>query len=350
MEEIAPGLGARRFFRVHLDGAHSGAHSGTEESTKGATKTQASLIARVEPSDPPADAVPEPRLTPLLRVLAGAGLPVPAVIAADADESIVLLEDMGATSLEDLAREATPTRRVALYAEATALVPRLQRVTAPAGTVTTGLEAFTRRLDAALIATKAEKFTRWSLPILLGRAPTPAEVGCVATTFALIAREAEAAPQRLAHRDLKAANLHLRAGPSGRDELAMIDLQGAFMAAPEYDLVCLLRDAHVALPEDEVRAHAERTRQALPDDTDADTFWRRFDLLSVVRVAKDVSHYLHASTTRGDHRYLAFVPNALVNLKRAAGHSAERDPQFAPLAHLVAELPASLPGPRGARA
>jgi len=157
--------------------------------------------------------------------------------------------------------------------------------------------------------------------------------------FARIAAECDGAPQRLAHRDFKAANLHLRSDGEGTKELVMIDIQGAFLAPPEYDLVCLLRDSHVPLPEPAVQAHAEQTRIDLPDAPGTEEFERRFDWLTLVRVAKDVSHYLHAARERGDTRYLAWVPTALANLRSAARRAAERDPAFGELWRLIEALP-----------
>jgi len=340
VEEIAPGLGARRFFCLELD-----------------DPARPRLIARVEPDASAHELAPEPQLTPLLACLAAAGLPVPETYGHEADDAIVLLEDLGTRSLESAVRDASPSTRRRLYAEACAIVPQLQRLTAPPreGAEAAGVEAFTRHLDAALIATKATKFCAWTLPELLGRGVRDAEREVVDQAFRAVASEVGAAPQRLAHRDYKAANLHFRTSTrtsartpdAGGESLVMIDLQGAFMAPPEYDLVCLLRDSHVALPEAEVREHAERTRVDLPDAPAGDGFWRRFDLLTLIRVAKDVSHYIHAASQRRDRRYLRFVRSGLANLGAAATRSAERDARYAPIADLIAGLPDDLPGAAG---
>src|SRR6185503_9944316 len=103
-----------------------------------------------------------------------------------------------------------------------------------------------------------------------GRAATPAEAEVVRSAFAWIAAELSSAPHRLAHRDFQSANLFVReAAPRGA-RVWMIDLQGAFLAPPEYDLVCLLRDSYVELPEHEIAAHCEAVRPALPDAPDAE--------------------------------------------------------------------------------
>ena len=119
----------------------------------------------------------------------------------------------------------------------------------------------------------------------------------------------------------------------------MIDLQGALLAPPEYDLVCLLRDSYVALPEPEVEHQLARIRLRLPDAPDAQSFARRFDLLTLTRKGKDVARFLYVARERQDGRYLAYVPATLRCLRGAAERSVRRDPAFADLAELIAEIP-----------
>src|SRR4029453_18547549 len=116
------------------------------------------------------------------------------------------------------------------------------------------------------------------------------------------------APGRLAHRDLQGANVHVRRGrPPGR-RLALIDLQGAFLAPPEYDLVCLLRDSYVELPPEEAWRQLERVRPALPDAPGREECAARFDLLTLTRKGKDLARFLGAARARGDRRSLRFPP------------------------------------------
>ena len=321
VEPLAGGLGTRRFFRVHTDGAPS------------------SLVARVErPEDPagrPEGVAPEPPLEPLRAFLEAAGLPVPRRLGGDPERGIDLLEDLGEESLADAAR-AEPARRPELYAQVCAWIPRLQSLTDPGD-----LPAFRRRLDAALLDYKAELFTRWSLPVALGRAPRLSEGRAVRDAFAAVAEACAEAPARLAHRDLQSHNVLVRREVGRPPRLGLIDLQGAFLAPPEYDLVCLLRDSYVQLPDAELEAQLAAVRPALPDAPDPPSFGRRFDLLTLTRKGKDHARFLFAAVTRGDHRYLRFVPATVRSLQRAATRVAGSDPRLARLAELVAALPAT---------
>jgi len=316
--EWLPGaLGLRRFARVHLEG--------------GAAPT---LVARIEaPEDPagrPSGAAPEPALEPIRALLFREGLPVPARLAADAAAGIELLEDVGRVTLADAAEAATADERARLYEEACDLVPRLQRVRDPGG-----VAAFARRLDAPLYAYKAALFADEVV------APAAGAAAAAAARAALLraAESLRGAPERLAHRDLQGSNVHVRSGrPPGR-RLALIDLQGAFLAPPEYDLVCLLRDSYVELPPAEIGRQLERVRPSLPDAPGHEECAARFDLLTLTRKGKDLARFLFAARTRGDRRYLRFAPATLRHLRAAASRAAARDPGLAGLAEIVAGLP-----------
>ena len=245
-----------------------------------------------------------------------------------------MLEDLGDNSLEIAATSGSTVERRALYREACSLIPRLQRLTP----VEPAPEAFDRRLDRELMKSKAERVIKWALPWWLGRAPTKGECQVISGSFSRIAGVCEAAPARFSHRDLKAANIHLRKNAEAGERLVLIDLQGAFLAPPEYDLVCLLRDSHVPLPTAEVSAHLEEVRPLLPDPPEPEIFMHRFTLLTLSRVGKDAAHYIHAFTDNDDSRYLRLLPAALSTLREAATRATQFDPAFESLASLIHEL------------
>jgi hypothetical protein len=308
-------LGLRRFFRVVL-----------------ATGPVSSLVARVERPDDsagrPSSVPAEPPLEPIRALLARHGLPVPARYGGDTDSGIELLEDVGDESLDRAVAGASTEQRRTLYESACDLVPRLQSISDPGG-----VAAFERRLDDALFAYKADLFNTW---ILEDRRSASRDT--VAAVFALAARDCARAPYRLAHRDFQSANLHRIPGRG----LVMIDFQGAFLAPPEYDLVCLLRDSYVDLSEEAVAHQVARIRPRLPDSPSRDDFERRFDLLTLTRKGKDLARFLYAAATRGDRRYLAYVPRTLRLLQEASTRCAARDARlhaFEDLCHELRDLP-----------
>lgn len=325
IEAVAAGLGARRFFRLRL-----------------AAGEPQTVIARVEaPEDEslrPPGVAPEPPLEALRSFLERSGIPVPASYGRNAERDIELQEDLGDTSLEDLAGRVSQSERRHLYSEACAIVARLQGLQAEPAEVA----AFGRRLDEALFRYKAEQVIAWALPWSHGRDTRASEARVVREAFDFVAAESGAAPQRLSHRDYKAANLFVRRGA-----LVLIDLQGALLAPPEYDLVCLLRDSHVPLPEALVAELLAAARPGLPDAPSPEEFERRFTLLTLTRVGKDLSRYLYAARERSDDRYLRLLPQASRNLLAATQRSASWHPTLQRLGQLFAELPQGCSSAKG---
>ncbi|MFQ5418395.1 MAG: phosphotransferase, partial [Myxococcota bacterium] len=268
-------------------------------------------------------------LEPIRALYEAEGLPVPKCYGCDERGEIAWLEDVGDRTLRDAIAEASPEQRASLLAAACDLIPRIQSIAAPPG----GVAAFDRHLDDALLAYKAELFSSWVLPGARD-APQPGDRGAVAAAFAVAARAAAEAPQRLAHRDFQSANLHVVPGRG----LVMIDLQGAFLAPPEYDLVCLLRDSYIDVSEDECLHACDRIRTLLPDVPEPDAFARRFDLLTIARKGKDLARFLYAAGARGDDRYLRYVGPTVARLLGAAERAAERDPEIASFASLCRRI------------
>ncbi|MCP4903657.1 MAG: phosphotransferase [bacterium] len=325
IEAMAAGLGTRRFHRLFLDG-----------------QDPSTLIARIQDTEanPTARATPppaipeapvwltEPRLEPLRGFLEAAGLPVPRSHLHRPEAGIDLLEDVGDITLAD----APDSRRDDLYREACGIVTRLQRLDADASAI----PAFGREFDRKLLETKAWKWLHWTIPLLLERAASRDERAQTERVFARIADLVEAAPRRLSHRDFKAENLHL--APPPRDALVMIDVQGAFLAPPEYDLVCLLYDLQVDLDEAFVEGTFESTCLALPDAPAREEARLRFDAIAIARLCKDVSHVVHAGRVRGDLRRWHEIPRGLELIARAAGRLEHTFPEIEALTSVIRAL------------
>lgn len=381
IEPIAAGMGSRRFHRIRfVDGsprtivarsegdgpvagavAVAGAGAGAAAAaaaaaapTPGVAAATATARAAAQPAAalapplalPPAPAwLPEPPLEPLRSFLEEAGLPVPKSHGRDPGLGLELLEDVGSRNLLQVAGDERERR----YREACALVPRLQRLSASPERI----PAFGRRYDAALIETKVWKWLHWAIPGLLGREPTTQELDDHDALFAAIAGELESAPRRLAHRDYKAENLHLREDPAGGPaSLVLIDVQGAFVAPPEYDLVCLLYDLQTDLDEALATRLFAEVIPSLPDHPSSQVARRRFDLLAVARLSKDVAHVIHAGRARGDRRRWHEIPRGLELLERAARRLESGLPGIPTLisvihalttAHASADIPAEGP-------
>ncbi len=303
--ELAPGLGSRRFIRLSLDAAPT------------------HVIARLE--TPRASTGGEPPLEPLRTILEQADLPVPKRFGGDPSRGIDLLEDVGDENLEIRSARLDPDAFEALIARILADLPRLQAITGPAD-----LPALGRRLDSDLIALKGRVFARYSLR---GSADAVVEEG-----FRAIAERLAGAPMRLAHRDFQSQNIFIQQR-EGKAIPRWIDIQGAFLAPPEYDAVCLLRDSYLEFPEGSVSRLIAGLRPSLPDAPSQRAFAERFSLLSLARKGKDHGRFLEAARKRGDRRYLRYTRRTWQLVRAAASECAGFDPRLERLNEVVAAMP-----------
>lgn len=347
IHSVDAGLGARRFYRLFFDGGSTATMIARLEDTPSQLGSHSPPIAQERATHPIAKATPpvwlsEPALEPIRTLFEDGGLPVPKSFARDPESGIELLEDVGSRTL----MAARGPERARLYGRACDFVPKVQRLRASPEQV----PAFGRIYDRALLESKFWKFEHWTIPGLLGREAQADERDALAELTEKLSIEFENAPRRLAHRDFKAENLHWmpqeakpgrgKAESDGDGHLVMIDVQGAFMAPPEYDLVCLLYDLQVELDEDLIAVLFEQTRPLLPDAPSLEEANRRFDLLAVARLCKDVSHVVEAGLVRNDRRRWHEIPHGLELLARAAGRQKHTFPCLRALTSVIPALTA----------
>jgi aminoglycoside/choline kinase family phosphotransferase len=261
-------------------------------------------------------------------------LPVPAVLGHSDPLGIVALEDLGDVTLQAHLGAATADEHAALYDQAVEFIEQLQR----RGTQCDGRAfiAYGIAFDVEKLTWELEFFTRHFIEGYRGAALSPAHREALNDEWSSIARELAAEPRVLCHRDYHSRNLMLHAG-----RLYLIDFQDARMGPDTYDLVSLLRDSYVDLPDDQV---ARLTIHFLDlKDRDAGTgvdretrlaeFRRRFDLMAVQRNLKALGTFGYQTITRRNPVYIQYMPRTL----RYVRTNLDRYPRFARLRELLAE-------------
>ncbi len=177
------------------------------------------------------------------RLLAGAGVPVPRVLAALPEARALALADWGDCSLERQVHRR-PGDALALYEPVLQAAARLH-TTATEAVRAAGV-AIEPPLDATTFRWERELFANHLLRGRLGLEGLPAEV---AVELELVAARLLNSPRVVVHRDLQSSNVLCR----GR-QIALIDFQGMRLGPAAYDLASLLCDPYVQL------APALRTR------------------------------------------------------------------------------------------
>ena len=142
-------------------------------------------------------------------------------------------------------------------------------------------------------------------------------------------QELAAEPRVLCHRDYHSRNLMLHEG-----QLFIIDFQDARMGPDTYDLVSLLRDSYVDLPEqtvDELIAYF----LALKGESGAQRdFRQRFDLMALQRNLKALGTFGYQTTARRNPVYIQYIPRTL----RYVRYNLDRLTEFGRMRDVLAEL------------
>jgi aminoglycoside/choline kinase family phosphotransferase len=275
----------------------------------------------------------DPQTLPFVNVttlLAAMPVPVPRILGHAGDLGVLAQEDLGDVTLQAHLGSAAPRRHDALYREAVSYIEVLQRrgrELADPAYLPYGI-AF----DVEKLMWELEFFTKHFLGAFRG-VPLPDPVrAALREEWDVIARELAAEPRVLCHRDYHSRNLMWHDG-----RLVLIDYQDARLGPDTYDLVSLLRDSYVDLPETTVEALISYYL-ALTDRQGDATFAARFDLMALQRNLKALGTFGYQTTTRGNTVYIQYIPRTL----RLVRENLRRHPRFARLQSLLAPLVAEL--------
>ena len=246
-------------------------------------------------------------------LLAGTGLHVPEVLAADAKRGYVLISDLGNLQyLEALNKGADPEP---LYADAIDALLQLQ----DAGTPDAGdLPLY----DDAMLRREMELFPEWFIGRHLGLQANADDRRAIASAFDWLCGQALAQPVVLVHRDYHSRNLmvctHRNPG--------ILDFQDAVRGPIAYDLVSLLKDCYIAWPRARVESWVEAYRQrvgALAAGAGPEEFLRWFDLIGLQRHIKVLGVFARLWYRDGKNGYLGDLPRVLDYVRDTAARYPE---------------------------
>lgn len=264
--------------------------------------------------------------TRMARWLAQQGFSAPQILAEDAAQGFLLLEDLGDDLYARLLRHAGNDEHT-LYAAAIDCLLELHKLAAPADLAP---------YDVPRLVDEAGLFPDWYLPALTGQPTPPAQR---AAFDALLAELAPAAimPQPIAVlRDFHAENLLWLPGRQGSARVGLLDFQDAVAGHPAYDLVSLLEDARRDVAP--ALAEAMLNRYIAGSGLDEASFRRAYAILGAQRNIRIIGIFTRLWKRDGKPGYQAFMPRMWGLLERDLAH-----PDLAALrAWIDAAVPADL--------
>ena len=261
------------------------------------------------------------------RLLARMPVPIPTVLGHADDLGVLALTDLGDVTLQAHLGAASPEEHSALYRQAVALIATLQR---------RGAELASPEYLPYSVAFDVEKLT-WELDFFIKHF-LEAYRGVVIPTAARdelrrefrVIIEALASERRvLCHRDYHSRNLMLHQG-----ELYIIDFQDARLGPDTYDLVSLLRDSYVDLPEQTVSELLAYFLALSGRSGEEREFRQRFDVMALQRNLKALGTFGYQTTARRNPVYIQYIPRTL----RYVRDNLEQLSQFARIRELLGSL------------
>ncbi len=258
-------------------------------------------------------------------------LPVPRIVHHDDALGVLGLQDLGDVTLQAHLGGLSAPDRGKRYREAVGLIVRLQQ--RGAELATPDHPPYSVAFDHEKLMWELEFFVRHFLLAYRGALPDETVRDALRVEWTSIVAELAGEPRVLCHRDYHSRNLMWHEGA-----LYVIDFQDARMGPDTYDLVSLLRDSYVDLPDaavdDLIDYFYALTRGAAASPAESLEFRRRFDLMALQRNLKALGTFGYQTTTRANPVYMQYVPRTLAYVRRTI----TRDPRHARLAELLGGL------------
>ena len=260
------------------------------------------------------------------RLLERMPVPIPTLIGHADDIGLLALEDLGDVTLQAHLGAASGAEHAALYREAVALIATLQK--RGAELASPDYIPYTVAFDVEKLTWELDFFIKHFVEAYRGVVIGPAARDELGREFAVLIEELASEPRVLCHRDYHSRNLMLHHG-----KLYIIDFQDARMGPDTYDLVSLLRDSYMDLPDQTVDELIAYYLALGGRSTEAAAFRRRFDLMALQRNLKALGTFGYQTTARQNTVYIQYIPRTL----KYARENLLKYPRFATLHGLLAE-------------
>jgi N-acetylmuramate 1-kinase len=251
-------------------------------------------------------------------------VPIPRVLGHADDIGVLALEDLGDVTLQAHLGASTSSQHADLYRQAVALIATLQQ--RGAELESPGYLPYRIAFDIDKLTWEMEFFTKHFIEAYRGVVLSPIVLEALREEFGAIIEELAAERRVLCHRDYHSRNLMYH-----QDRLYIIDFQDARMGPDTYDLVSLLRDSYVDLPEQTV-SELIRHFLSLTANRDEEVFRARFDVMALQRNLKALGTFGYQTTARRNPVYIQYIPRTL----RYVRDNLERHQRFARLRDVLA--------------
>lgn len=247
--------------------------------------------------DSPPNHENQQRFLEVRALLAGQQLPVPILLAEEAEQGFMLLNDFGDQLLLSVLNISNVND---WYAQALALIAAMQTIPAERLVVLS-------QYDVVELLREMQLFDDWFINQYLRLSLSPEEAAELRMVKDLLVSCALAQPQGFVHRDFHCRNLMITAEKS----FGLIDFQDAIIGPCTYDAVSLLKDAYVEWPISMRVIWLRQLYRALNPSVPFETFERWFDWMGLQRHLKVLGIFARLKMRDNKPSYEQYLPRVM---------------------------------------
>jgi tRNA threonylcarbamoyl adenosine modification protein YjeE len=247
----------------------------------------------------------------------------PNILAHDLARGLLLVEDFGGEFVVEKGKHVQERMEAAID-----LLVEMHTRTLP-GEI--ALENFTHRVpnyDLEALLIEAELLLDWYLPHMR-RAPTNEQRGLFLRLWQNVLTPVVEEPTTWVLRDYHSPNLMWLPERDGVRRIGLLDFQDALVGHPAYDVVSLLQDARVDVPEAlemNLLTRYVKSRRIADPHFDPMAFTSAYATLGAQRATKILGIFVRLAVRDGKQGYLKHIPRLIAYLDRDLAH-----PSMAPL-------------------
>ena len=264
-------------------------------------------------------------ITPFVAVagaLREAGLSVPNIYAFDLDRGFIVLEDLGDAVFGSEVRRGRALSE--LWGPAVDVLVALAENDPPRLLPIAGHASYPLpRYDADAMLIEASLLLNWFWPALHGREAPPALAAEFEALWRPLLVQAEKDDPGWVLRDYHSPNLMWLPEREGMERIGILDFQDALRGPLAYDLVSLLQDARLDVPEAlerELLARYCAARGVGSKPFSRDRFVSLYAVLGAQRNSKILGIFARLAKRDGKRGYLAHIPRVARYLERDLAH------------------------------
>lgn len=252
-------------------------------------------------------------------MLAGAGFAAPVLRAGDRAEGLLLVDDLGADGLVEDGRPVAGR-----FLAAAGVLAEKDATQFPPSAAVPGWGAWAPpAFDRRAMEVELSLLPDWYLPLAGGDAGDPGAADGFVEAWSPVLDRIGTLPRGLVLRDAISANLVWRGDRDGRARIGFVDIQDAMTGPEAYDIMSLVTDVRLDLPDDLVAAMLagyRETRRRADAGFDPDGLPQAIALLSAQRNSKILGGFARLAVRDGKRGYLAHIPRVRRRVAAALAH------------------------------